>query len=119
MNQKLIDANLPETLLHVGGYSPPGVSLLLVIFGLIIVLTMYVLINQYETIRFLGAHSEWDFKMAALGASVATAVCLWFNVILGPLARADFPTLEMSDQAYQNYLPIGASWTSSWRILDL
>ena len=72
---------------------------------------MYVLINQYETIRFLGARSEWDFKMAALVASVATAVCLWFNVSLGPLARADFPALEMSDQAYplmlKSYLPTG------------
>ena len=113
LNQKLasIDANLPETLLHVGGYSPPGVPPVLVVFGLIVVLTMYVLINQYETIRFLGARSEWDFKMAALVASVATAICLWFNVSLGPLARADFPVLEMSDQAYplmlKKYLPTG------------
>ena len=49
--------------------------------------------------------------MAALVASVATAVCLWFNVSLGPLARADFPALEMSDQAYplmlKSYLPTG------------
>ncbi|MDP6650545.1 MAG: hypothetical protein QGF90_00260, partial [Gammaproteobacteria bacterium] len=40
-----------------------------------------------------------------------TAICLWFNVSLGPLARADFPMLEMSDQAYplmvKKYLPPG------------
>ena len=113
LNQKLatINASLPGMLLHVGGYAPLGVSPLLVVFGLIVVLTMYVLINQYETIRFLGARSEWDFKMAALIASVTTAICLWFNVSLGPLARADFPALEMSDQAYplmlKNYLPTG------------
>ena len=113
LRQKLaaIDANLPETLLHVGGYSPLGVPPYVVVFGLIVTLTMYVLINQYETIRFLGARSEWDFKMAALVASVATAGCLWFNVSLGPLAWADFPGLEMSDQAYplmlKKYLPTG------------
>ena len=113
LNQKLaaIDASLPRTLLHVGGYAPPGVSPLVVVFGLLVVLTMYVLINQYEAIRFLGARSEWDFKMAALVASVTTAICMWFNVSLGPLARANFPGLEISDQAYplmlKNYLPTG------------
>ena len=113
LNQKLaaIDASLPRTLLHVGGYAPPGVSPLVVVFGLLVVLTMYVLINQYEAIRFLGARSEWDFKMAALVASVTTAICMGFNVSLGPLARANFPGLEITDQAYplmlKNYLPTG------------
>ena len=114
LNQKLatINASLPGMLLHVGGYAPPGVSPLLVVFGLIVVLTMYVLINQYETIRFLGARSEWDFKMAVLIASITTAICLWFNVSLGPLARADFPALEMSDQAY----PLMLKKLSSYRL---
>ncbi|MCZ6674992.1 MAG: hypothetical protein O7C75_18835, partial [Verrucomicrobia bacterium] len=113
LNQKLadIDDQLPGTLMHVGGYSPPGVPPFVVVFGFVVVLTTYVLINQYEAIRFLGARSEWDFKMAALVASLATAVCLWFNVSLGPLARADFPALEMSDMAYplmvKKYLPPG------------
>ncbi len=106
-----IDSDLPGTLLHVGGYAPEGVPPALVALGFIVVLTTYAVINQYETIRFLGARSEWDFKMAALVASLATAVCLWFNVSLGPLARAEFPYLEMSDQAYplmvRKYLPPG------------
>ena len=106
-----IDPKLPDQLLHVGGYSPDGVSPLVVVLGFIIVLTTYAVINQYEAIRFLGARSEWDFKMAALVASLATALCLWFNVSLGPLARAHFPDLEIVDQAYplmvKTYLPPG------------
>lgn len=113
LDQRLtaIDPALSEKLLHVGGYSPEGVSAGLVIFGLVIGLTTYAVINQYEAIRFLGARSEWDFKMAALVASVATAVCLWFNVSMGPLARAAFPDLEVVDHAYplmvKTYLPPG------------
>jgi len=77
----------------------PGVPAAVVILSFIVVLTMYAVINQYEAIRFLGARSEWDFKMAAVLASAATAVCLWFNVTMGPLARADFPNLDTIDQA--------------------
>ena len=106
-----IEPGLSDTLLHVGGYSPPEVPALLVILGFLIALITYAVINQYEAIRFLGARSEWDFKMAALVASVATAICLWFNVSMGPLARADFPNLETIDQAYplmvKQYLPPG------------
>ncbi len=113
LEQKLaaLDPQLPDTLLHVGGYSPPGVSPWVVACSFVIVLTTYAVINQYEAIRFLGARSEWDFKMAALVASLATAICLWFNVSLGPMARAEFPNLTITDQAYpllvQKYLPTG------------
>lgn len=105
------DPTMPGRLMHVGGYSSDGVPAVLVAFGFIVVLTTYVVVNQYEAIRFLGARSEWDFKMAALVASVATAVCLWFNVSLGPLARATFPELGVVDQAYpllvKTFLPPG------------
>ncbi len=113
LEQKLAsqDSRLPEVLLHVGGYSPPEASPFLVVFGLIVGLTTYAVINQYEAIRFLGARSEWDFKMGAVLASGITAFCLWFNVSLGPLARADFPNLEIIDSAYpllaKKYLPAG------------
>ncbi len=113
LNERLaaVDPALPDTLLHVGGYAPPGVPAAVVILSFIVVLTMYAVINQYEAIRFLGARSEWDFKMAAVVASTATAICLWFNVTMGPMARADFPGLETIDQAYplmiQAYLPHG------------
>ena len=113
LNERLvaIDPELADSLLHVGGYSPNGVPAIVVIFGFIVVLTTYAVINQYEAIRFLGAKSEWDFKMAALVASIATAICLWFNVSLGPLAHADFPGLKTVDAAYPlmiaKYLPPG------------
>lgn len=106
-----VEEGLADTLLHVGGYSPPGVPSFMVIFGFLVVLTTYAVINQYEALRFLCARSEWDFKMAALVASIATAICLFFNVSLGPMARAQFPGLEIVDQAYplmiKEYLPAG------------
>ena len=105
------EEGLADVLLKVGGYSPDGVPALVVIFGFLVVLTTYAIINQYEAIRFLGARSEWDFKMAVLVASIATAICLFFNVSLGPMARAQFPGLEIVDRAYplmiEAYLPAG------------
>ena len=105
------EEGLADALLKVGGYSPDGVPALVVIFGFLVVLTTYAIINQYEAIRFLGARSEWDFKMAVLVASIATAICLFFNVSLGPMARAQFPGLEIVDRAYplmiEAYLPAG------------
>ena len=58
-----------NTRLPGGGYSPDGVPTAMVVFGFVVVLTTYAVINQYEAIRFLGARSEWDFKMAVLVAS--------------------------------------------------
>ena len=65
----------------------------MVIFGFLVVLTTYAIINQYEAIRFLGARSEWDFKMAVLVASIATAICLFFNVSLGADGAGAIPRL--------------------------
>ena len=117
-----VDESLPAELLHVGGYTPEGATPILMVFGLVVVLVTYAVINQYEAIRFLGARSEWDFKMGAVLASVITAVCLWFNVSLGPLARAHFPGLEIIDSAYpmlvREYLRRALSawfWPVSWR----
>lgn len=102
LNQKLaaLDPKLPGTLLHVGGYSPGGVPPTMVVFGFIVVLVTYAVINQYEAIRFLGARSEWDYKMAAVVAAVVTFVCLWFNNTMGPLGKIDFPDLKIVDQVY-------------------
>jgi len=113
IHQKLeaLNPEFSRRLLHVGGYSPAGVPPLLVVFGFVVVLIAYAVINQYEAIRFLGARSEWDFKMAAIVAALITAVCLWFNVTVGPLGKADFPDLKIVDQIYplmvRKYLPPG------------
>src|SRR5437016_3336585 len=49
--------------------------------------------------------------MAAVVASVVTSATLWFNITMGPLAKADFPDLKIVDQAYPlmitKYLPAG------------
>lgn len=94
-----IDPNLPGQLLHVGGYSP-GVPAIVVVISFIVTLTMYVTINQYEWIRFLGSRSEWDMRMAAVLASVVTSVVVFFNLVMGPLGRVDFPNLQVVDQIY-------------------
>ena len=101
-NEKLaaIDPTLPGQLLHVGGYSPGGVPPIVVVISFIVTLTMYVTINQYEWIRFLGSRSEWDMRMGAVVASVCTAVCVFFNLIMGPFGRVDFPNLQVVDQVY-------------------
>jgi solute:Na+ symporter, SSS family len=95
-----LDPALPGQLLHVGGYSPGGVPAIVVVISFIVTLTMYVTINQYEWIRFLGARSEWDMRMGAVVASVCTAVCVFFNLVMGPFGRIDFPNLTVVDQVY-------------------
>lgn len=99
--QKLasIDPNLPGQLLHVGGYSP-GVPAIVVVISFIVTLTTYVAINQYEWIRFLGARSEWDMRMGAVLAAVVTSIVVFFNLVMGPLGKADFPDLRVVDQIY-------------------
>jgi solute:Na+ symporter, SSS family len=100
--QKLaaIDPALPGQLLHVGGYSPGGVPPVVVVISFIVTLTMYVTINQYEWIRFLGSRSEWDMRMGAVVAAVLTAICVFFNLVMGPFGRVDFPDLQVVDQVY-------------------
>jgi solute:Na+ symporter, SSS family len=101
-NEKLaaLDPALPGQLLHVGGYSPGGVPAIVVVISFIVTLTMYVTINQYEWIRFLGSRSEWDMRMGAVVASVCTAICVFFNLVMGPFGRVDFPDLTVVDQVY-------------------
>ena len=100
--QKLaaIDPALPGQLLHIGGYSPGGVPPIVVVISFVVTLTMYVTINQYEWIRFLGARSEWDMRMGAVLASVVTSICVFFNLVMGPFGRIDFPDLGVVDQVY-------------------
>ena len=95
-----IDPALPGQLLHVGGYSPGGVPAIVVVISFIVTLTMYVTINQYEWILFLGSRSYWDMRMGAVVASVLTAICVFFNLVMGPFGRVDFPNLQVVDQVY-------------------
>lgn len=87
-------------MLHVGGFERPGVPTTLVIYGWIILLIGYNVVNHSQSMRFLGARSEWDLKMAALVASLATVVVMWFNITLGILGRAKYPDLQVVDQVF-------------------
>ena len=95
-----IDPGLAESMLHVGGRHEPGVPAGLIVFGWVVVLTAYCVVNHSQAMRLLAARSEWDMKMAAFVASVATAIVMWFNITLGILARAVYPDLATVDRAY-------------------
>ena len=95
-----IDPALVESMMHVGGRHEPGVPAPLIVFGWIVVLTAYCVVNHSQAMRLLAARSEWDMKMAAFVASAVTAVVMWFNISLGILARAVYPDLEAVDRAY-------------------
>ena len=105
-----IDPQLVDTMLHVGRQEP-GVPAPLIIFGWVIVLAAYCIVNHSQAMRLLAARSEWDLKTAALAASVVTAVVMWFNITLGILGRAVLPELSVSDEIYprlvQEYLTPG------------
>ena len=97
---RTIDPALVESMMHVGGRHEPGVPAPLIIFGWVMVLTAYCVVNHSQAMRLLAARSEWDMKMAAFVASVVTAIVMWFNITLGILARAVYPELEAVDRAY-------------------
>ncbi|MQA03599.1 MAG: hypothetical protein GEV07_13050 [Streptosporangiales bacterium] len=96
-------------MLHVGGMDEPGVPPTLAVYGFIVLLVGYNVVNHTQTMRFLAARSEWDMKMAALAASAVTVVVMFFNITLGIMGRALFPDLEVVDRIFpllvQNYLP--------------
>ncbi len=105
-----IDPQLVDTMMHIGR-DEPGVPAPLIIFGWVIVLTAYCLVNHSQSMRLLAARSEWDLKTAALTASVVTVGVMWFNITLGILGRAVMPELAAPDRIYpllvQEYLTPG------------
>ena len=105
-----IDPQLADKMLHIGR-DEPGVPAPLIIFGWVIVLTAYCIVNHSQSMRLLAARSEWDLKTAALTASVVTVGVMWFNITLGILGRAVMPELAEPDQIYprlvQEYLTPG------------
>ncbi len=106
-----IDPALSETMMHVGGEREPGVPAVLVIFGWIITLTAYCVVNHSQAMRMLASRSEWDMKMAAVVASVVTAAVMWFNITLGVMGRAIYPEIASVDRVFpllvQEYLAPG------------
>ncbi len=105
-----IDPQLVDNMLHIGR-EEPGVPAPLIIFGWVIVLTAYCIVNHSQAMRLLAARSEWDLKTAALTASVVTVGVMWFNITLGILGRAVMPEISAPDEIYprlvQEYLNPG------------
>jgi SSS family solute:Na+ symporter len=105
------DPALVETLMHVGGRNSEGVPAVLLLFGFIVSLSAYCVINQSQVMRMLAARSEWDLRTAALLASAVTVVVMGCNISLGVLGHGLFPNLEHADRLYplllEEYLGAG------------
>ncbi len=106
-----IDPSLAESMLHVGGQQEPGVPAAVILFGWVVTLTAYCVVNHSQAMRLLAARSEWDMRMAAFLASACTVVVMWFNISLGVLGRAVLPDLALVDELYpqlvRDYLSSG------------
>ena len=106
-----IDPALADSMMRVGGRREAGVPPALVIFGWIVTLTSYCVVNHSQAMRMLASRSEWDMKMAAALASVVTAFVMWFNITLGVVGRAIYPEIESVDRVFpllvQDYLAPG------------
>ncbi|HWL97192.1 MAG TPA: hypothetical protein VNP20_07590 [Nocardioidaceae bacterium] len=96
-------------MMHVGATNQPGIPPTLVVYGFIVLLVSYNIVNHTQAMRFLAARSEWDMKMGALVASAIVVVVMFFNITLGIIGRALRPNLEVVDQIFplllQTYLP--------------
>ncbi len=94
-----IDANLAKEMLYVG-IGKPDVPPTLLVMVWIIIRIGYCVVNHTQSMRALGARSEWDLKMGAVVASVVTVIVMWFNITLGILGRAVFPDLDVVDEVF-------------------
>ena len=105
------DPQLVEKLMHVGGRTTEGVPAALMVFGWVVAMAAYAVVNQSQAMRMLAARSIWDMRTAALFASVVTVMVMGFNVTLGVLGHGLFPDLESGDALYpmllQRYLGPG------------
>ena len=95
-----IDADLPRRVLSYGGIEGTGAPLALVLFGWIAVHAAYCIVNHSQSMRLLGARSEWDMRAAAALATAALVAVMWCNVSLGVMSRALYPGLEQVDAAF-------------------
>ena len=105
------DPALVGTLMHVGGRNSEGVPAVLLLFGFIVSLSAYCVINQSQIMRMLAARSEWDLRTAALLASAVAVLVMGCNIFLGVLGHGLFPNLEHADRLYplmlSKYLGVG------------
>ena len=95
-----LDADVAHAMTHVGGSGDNSAPAILVVFGFIVVMTSYCVINQSQAMRMLASRSKWDLRMAAVAAALVTLVVLWFNVSLGLMGRAVIPDLATGDKIF-------------------
>ena len=97
---EMIEGGLAERVLSYDGLSGPGVPVALVLFGWISVHAAYCIVNHSQSMRLLGARSEWDMRAAAALASAVLIVVMWCNVSLGVMGKALYPGLAHVDSAF-------------------
>lgn len=91
---------MAERILSYDGLSGPGAPLALVLFGWISVHVGYCIVNHSQSMRLLGARSEWDMRAAAALAAAVLVPVMWCNVSLGVMGRALYPELDHVDSAF-------------------
>ena len=99
-----IDSGLPARMLSYEGLAGPGAPLVLVLFGWIAVHVAYCIVNHSQSMRLLGARTEWDMRAAAALASAAVVAVMWCNVSLGILGRSLYPDLARVDETFPRIL---------------
>lgn len=95
-----VDPELPGLVLSYDGLSGPGTPLALVLFGWVAVHAAYCIVNHSQSMRLLGARSEWDMRAAVVIASAGLIAVMWCNVSLGIMSRALYPDLDQVDAAF-------------------
>ena len=95
-----LDSALADQVLSYRGLSGPEVPVALVLFGWISVHVAYCIVNHSQSMRLLGARSEWDMRAAAALASCVLLPVMWCNVSLGVAGRGLYPGLGHVDAAF-------------------
>ena len=63
----------------------------------------YSIVNHEQAMRFFAARSAWDMKMAVVVASILLIAITFFNLMMGIMGRALFPSRDLLpvDEAYR------------------
>ncbi len=102
LRQRLAESapDLPDRVLSYDGLAGPGAPIALVLFGWVAVHAAYCIVNHSQSMRLLGARSEWDMRAAAALASAVLIAVMWCNVSLGVAGRALYPGLSQVDAVF-------------------
>lgn len=99
--------------LHIAGHSEPGVPGGIYLFGLILTLLTYPIVNQTVAQRFLAARSEIDARNGCFAGLVPWYLVSLTSALVGICALVTFPQMTTVEADYiypmllQEYLPAG------------